>query len=29
MAKPEMCSLNMGSMNFSIQPAACKIKEWR
>ncbi|MCY0853612.1 3-keto-5-aminohexanoate cleavage protein [Cupriavidus sp. D39] len=28
-AKPEMCSLNMGSMNFSIHPAAKKIKEWR
>ncbi|GAB3765195.1 3-keto-5-aminohexanoate cleavage protein [Ramlibacter monticola] len=27
--KPEMCSLNMGSMNFSIHPAARKIKEWR
>ena len=29
LAKPEMCSLNMGSMNFSIHPAARKIKEWR
>lgn len=28
-AKPEMCSLNMGSMNFSIHPTAKKIKEWR
>lgn len=28
-AKPEMCSLNMGSMNFSIHPAARKIHEWR
>ena len=28
-AKPEMCSLNMGSMNFSIHPAARKIAEWR
>ncbi len=28
-AKPEMCSLNMGSMNFSIHPAANKIQEWR
>ncbi len=28
-AKPEMCSLNMGSMNFSIHPAARKITEWR
>lgn len=27
--KPEMCSLNMGSMNFSIHPAAQKIKEWK
>lgn len=29
MAKPEMCSLNMGSMNFSIHPAAKKIKNWK
>lgn len=29
MAKPEMCSLNMGSMNFSIHPAARKIKNWK
>lgn len=28
-ARPEMCSLNMGSMNFSIHPAARKIREWR
>ncbi|WP_411880836.1 3-keto-5-aminohexanoate cleavage protein [Polaromonas sp. YR568] len=28
-AQPEMCSLNMGSMNFSIHPAAGKIHEWR
>jgi len=28
-AKPEMCSLNMGSMNFTIHPAARKIKEWK
>jgi uncharacterized protein (DUF849 family) len=28
-AQPEMCSLNMGSMNFSIHPAAAKIHEWR
>ncbi|MBR8257228.1 3-keto-5-aminohexanoate cleavage protein [Burkholderia ambifaria] len=28
-AKPEMCSLNMGSMNFSIHPVATKIKEWK
>jgi uncharacterized protein (DUF849 family) len=29
MAKPEMCSCNMGSMNFSIHPAARKIREWK
>ncbi|ARP80652.1 3-keto-5-aminohexanoate cleavage protein [Bordetella genomosp. 8] len=28
-AKPEMCSLNMGSMNFSIHPAARRIAAWR
>ena len=28
-ARPEMCSLNMGSMNFSIHPAARKIHEWK
>ena len=28
-ARPEMCSLNMGSMNFSIHPVADRIKEWR
>jgi len=28
-AKPEMCSLNMGSMNFSIHPVARKISDWR
>jgi uncharacterized protein (DUF849 family) len=27
-AKPEMCSLNMGSMNFSIHPAARRITQW-
>lgn len=27
--KPEMCSLNMGSMNFSIHPLAQKISSWR
>lgn len=27
-AQPEMCSLNMGSMNFSIHPAAQKIQGW-
>ena len=29
MAKPEMCSLNMGSMNFSIHPVADRIMNWR
>ncbi|WP_053187567.1 3-keto-5-aminohexanoate cleavage protein [Pseudomonas thivervalensis] len=29
LVKPEMASLNMGSMNFSIHPAAAKIKNWR
>ena len=28
-AAPEMCSLNMGSMNFSIHPVAEKIGAWR
>jgi len=28
-AKPELCSLNMGSMNFGIFKVAQKIKEWR
>jgi uncharacterized protein (DUF849 family) len=28
-AKPEMCSCNMGSMNFSIHPVARRIKEWK
>ena len=28
-AKPEMCSLNMGSMNFNISRAADKIKTWK
>ncbi|UUX96719.1 3-keto-5-aminohexanoate cleavage protein [Aquabacterium sp. J223] len=27
--KPEMCSLNMGSMNFSIHPVARKITAWQ
>jgi uncharacterized protein (DUF849 family) len=27
--KPEMCSLNMGSMNFAIFPAAERIKDWK
>lgn len=26
---PEMCSLNMGSMNFAIFPAAARITEWK
>ena len=28
-AKPEMCSLNMGSMNFNISRAAEKITQWK
>jgi uncharacterized protein (DUF849 family) len=28
-ARPELCSLNMGSMNFGIYKVAEKIKEWR
>lgn len=28
-AKPEMCSLNMGSMNFNISGAAKRIKTWK
>lgn len=28
-ARPEMCSLNMGSMNFSIHPVARKISAWQ
>jgi uncharacterized protein (DUF849 family) len=27
--RPEMCSLNMGSMNFAIFPAANRIKQWK
>ena len=27
--KPELCSLNMGSMNFAIFPAAKRIKQWK
>jgi uncharacterized protein (DUF849 family) len=27
--KPEMCSLNMGSMNFAIFPAAKRVKTWK
>jgi uncharacterized protein (DUF849 family) len=29
LAKPEMCSLNLGSMNFSIHPVSEKITNWR
>ncbi len=29
LAKPEMCSLNMGSMNFNIAGAAAKPREWK
>ena len=28
-AKPEMCSLNMGSMNFNISPAGGRVKDWK
>lgn len=28
-AKPEMCSLNMGTMNFALYPAADRIMEWK
>ncbi|CAB3774780.1 3-keto-5-aminohexanoate cleavage protein [Paraburkholderia humisilvae] len=28
-AKPEMCSLNMGSMNFSLHPVAARMSSWR
>src|SRR6056297_2749161 len=28
-AAPEMCSLNMGSMNFALYPAAERITEWK
>ncbi|WP_321895819.1 BKACE family enzyme [Paraburkholderia heleia] len=28
-ARPEMCSLNMGSMNFSLHPVAAKMSSWR
>jgi uncharacterized protein (DUF849 family) len=27
--RPEMCSLNMGSMNFALYPLAAKITEWK
>ena len=29
LAKPEMCSLNMGTMNFALYPAAARITEWK
>ena len=29
LAQPELCSLNMGSMNFGIFHAGAKIKEWK
>ena len=29
MASPEMCSLNMGSMNFALFPLADRYKEWK
>lgn len=28
-AEPEMCSLNMGSLNFALYPAAQKITDWK
>ena len=28
-AEPEMCSLNMGSMNFAMYPAAARITDWK
>ncbi|MEQ9477368.1 3-keto-5-aminohexanoate cleavage protein [Marinovum algicola] len=28
-AEPEMCSLNMGSMNFALYPAAERVTEWQ
>ena len=28
-AEPEMCSLNMGSMNFALYPAAQRITDWK
>lgn len=27
--QPEMCSLNMGTMNFALYPMAARIKDWR
>ncbi|MEL0439072.1 3-keto-5-aminohexanoate cleavage protein [Phycobacter sp. K97] len=29
MAEPEMCSLNMGTMNFALYPAAERITDWK
>ena len=29
MAEPEMCSLNLGTMNFALYPAAERITEWK
>ncbi|MCR8725520.1 3-keto-5-aminohexanoate cleavage protein [Frigidibacter sp. ROC022] len=29
LAEPEMCSLNMGTMNFALYPAAERISEWK
>jgi uncharacterized protein (DUF849 family) len=29
MAEPEMCSLNMGTMNFALYPAAARITDWK
>lgn len=28
-AEPEMCSLNMGSMNFALYPAMARVTEWK
>jgi 3,5-dioxohexanoate:acetyl-CoA acetone transferase len=29
LAAPEMCSLNMGTMNFALYPAADRVKDWK
>ena len=29
LAEPEMCSLNMGTMNFALYPAAARISDWK
>ena len=29
LAEPEMCSLNMGTMNFALYPAAARISQWQ